>query len=388
MMRFFSVFMPALLISFGTAVSLGFSRFDYALILPSMMESLGWSYSEAGWLNAANAIGYLAGAAWTGRVIARFPVRTLFLGGLVLTAISVLASGLVASYPLLLLLRLTAGVFGALSFIAGSILVSGLFPHDPHRSGTAISLYTGGGGFGILVSGLFLPFLFSKYGADFWPRAWMVLGVSGLLFAWLSSLSSRSPESIPQDPSDSPSWDPRFFIPALMGYFLFGVGYLIYMTYFIKWVEDNGYGPSMTAFVWGILGLSVLLSPLFWRGMLSRYPGGRSLGLSIALTSMGALIPLLSRSLPAMLLSALVFGFSFLNVPAAATAMLRTSLPRALWGQSITLFTVVFALGQIIGPALGGMISDHSGNLFSGLAFSVLALAGGAIVSLFQRQRG
>ncbi|MCL4462223.1 MAG: YbfB/YjiJ family MFS transporter [Nitrospirae bacterium] len=385
MKGFFPVFLPALLISFGTAVSLGFSRFDYALILPSMMERLGWSYSEAGWLNTANSIGYLAGAAGTGRIIARFPVRTLFLGGLVLTSVSVLASGLVVSYPFLFLFRLAAGIFGALSFIAGSVLVASLFPQDSRRSGTALSLYTGGGGFGILVSGLFLPLLFAKYGAEFWPRAWLALGVAGLLLTWISSAASGGPELVPEDPVDSASWDPRSFVPALGGYFLFGIGYLIYMTYFIKWVEDKGAGPGMTAVVWGVLGLSVILSPLFWKGMLSRHSGGRSIGLSIGLTSLGALIPLISRSLLAMLLSALIFGFAFLNVPAAVTAMLRASLPRTAWGIAITFFTVVFALGQIVGPVLGGVISDWTGSLSSGLALSVLALAGGAIVSLFQR---
>lgn len=50
------------------------------------------------------------------------------------------------------------------------------------------------------------------------------------------------------------------------------------------------------------------------------------MGLSIGMASLGAVIPLLSRSLPVMLLSALVFGFAFLNVPAAVTAMIRSSL--------------------------------------------------------------
>ena len=109
------------------------------------------------------------------------------------------------------------------------------------------------------------------------------------------------------------------------------------------------------------------------------------MGLSIGMAALGAAIPILSRSAPAMLISALVFGFAFLNVPAAVTAMIRSSLPRTSWGPSITFFTVLFALGQIAGPALGGTISDRSGSLSSGLAVSFLALAAGAFVSLFQK---
>ena len=50
-------------LSLGPAVSNGIARFAYGLLLPAMREDLGWSYAEAGWLNTANAIGYLAGAA-------------------------------------------------------------------------------------------------------------------------------------------------------------------------------------------------------------------------------------------------------------------------------------------------------------------------------------
>ena len=380
-----AVFLPAILIGLGTAVSLGFSRFDYALILPSMMERLGWSYSEAGWLNTANVIGYLAGAAGTGRVIGRVPVRALFSGGLVLTSISVLASGLVASYPLLFLLSLAAGIFAALSFIGGSVLASGMFPRDARRSGIAISLYTGGGGVGILLSGLFLPALFAKYGPAFWPRAWVMLGAASLLFAGLSTFASRTPVTDAGSAEDAPSWTPRSFLPALAGYFLFGAGYLIYMTFFVKWVENHGYAPGMIALVWGILGLSVILSALFWNRMLYRHPGGRSMGLAMGMASLGALIPLLSSSLPVILISGLVFGSAFLNVPAAVTAMLRSSLPRSSWGPSITFFTVVFALGQIAGPVLGGWVADRSGTLSSGLTVSFLALALGALASFFQK---
>lgn len=385
MTKILSAFIPAILIGMGTAISLGFSRFDYALILPSMMKSLGWNYSEAGWLNTANALGYLAGAAWTGRVIVRFSVRFLFIGGLFLTSLFVLASGLVQSYSLLFLLRLLTGIFAALSFISGSVLVSGLFPQDSSRTGTAISLYTGGGGFGILLSGLFLPILFAKYGPAFWPLAWVMLGTTSLLFVGLSFFGSNGPEPTSGSTYKTPPWNPRSFLPALAGYFLFGAGYIIYVTYFVKWVENNGYGPVEIGLVWGGLGLSVIMAPLLWRRILTRYPGGRSLGLSIGITSLGASIPLFTPSLPIIMLSGLIFGFAFLSVPAAVTAMLQRSLPKTSWGPSITFFTVVFALGQVIGPALGGMMSDLSGNLASGLTVSFITLAGGAFVSLFQK---
>jgi len=44
-------------LALGPAVSNGFSRFAYGLVLPAMRDDLGWSYTEAGGINTANALG-------------------------------------------------------------------------------------------------------------------------------------------------------------------------------------------------------------------------------------------------------------------------------------------------------------------------------------------
>ena len=51
-----------LALSLGAAVSLGITRFAYALLLPVMRADLGWSYTLAGAMNTVNALGYLLGA--------------------------------------------------------------------------------------------------------------------------------------------------------------------------------------------------------------------------------------------------------------------------------------------------------------------------------------
>ncbi|MGH9054723.1 MAG: YbfB/YjiJ family MFS transporter [Acidimicrobiales bacterium] len=49
-------------LALGPAVALGLARFAYALLLPAMRTDLHWSYTQAGALNTANALGYFAGA--------------------------------------------------------------------------------------------------------------------------------------------------------------------------------------------------------------------------------------------------------------------------------------------------------------------------------------
>src|SRR4030088_514168 len=61
-----------LILSLAPVVGLGIGRFAYTLVLPDMRDSLGWSYSAAGFMNTVNAAGYLAGALVAARLIQRF----------------------------------------------------------------------------------------------------------------------------------------------------------------------------------------------------------------------------------------------------------------------------------------------------------------------------
>src|ERR1700732_5034512 len=61
-----------LILSLAPTIGLGIGRFAYSLVLPDMRDSLGWSYSAAGFMNTINAAGYLAGALVASNLIKRF----------------------------------------------------------------------------------------------------------------------------------------------------------------------------------------------------------------------------------------------------------------------------------------------------------------------------
>jgi hypothetical protein len=136
--------------------------------------------------------------------------------------------------------------------------------------------------------------------------------------------------------------------------------------------------------VWSVLGLAIMISPIPWRIPLSRWRGGWPLSAALGACALGAAIPLLSTSLPAMILSAALFGGSFFIPPSAVTALARARLPRAAWGAGIATYTVLFGAGQPIGPILAGAVADATGTLFAGLATSVAVLLIGAAASALQ----
>ena len=69
-------------LALGVTVTNGFARFSYGLILPAMQSDLGWNYAQAGWLNTANALGYIAGAVLTMLMIRQYSATSLFSFGL------------------------------------------------------------------------------------------------------------------------------------------------------------------------------------------------------------------------------------------------------------------------------------------------------------------
>ena len=58
-------------LTLGVTVTNGFARFAYGLLLPAMKSEMGWNYAQAGWLNTANALGYIVGAVLTMVLIRR-----------------------------------------------------------------------------------------------------------------------------------------------------------------------------------------------------------------------------------------------------------------------------------------------------------------------------
>ena len=381
----------ALALSAGAALSLGITRFAYGLLLPTMRADLGWSYTLAGAMNTANALGYLCGALLMPRLMRVYgPSRLLWVGALLASAFMGL-SGFFLDPVALLLQRLLAGGASALVFIAGGLLAARLGTVLPQRSGLVIGLYYGGTGFGIVLSALLVPQVLSwaEQRPHGWAWAWWALalacGVATLFLLWPARLLQRL---IPTAETTQPGADVfrwRWLAYALAGYGMFGVGYIGYMTFVVALLREQGAGATAITVFYALLGLAVLASSRIWAGLLDRYKGGQVLALLNALLGLATLLPTLSAHWAITLLSGLLFGGVFLSVVASTTALVRHNLPPVAWGNGISAFTIVFAFGQILGPTVVGGIADGPGGLARGMVFSALALWLGALLAWRQK---
>jgi len=381
------VWLIAIGISLGPAVSNGIARFAYGLILPAMRDELSWTYAQAGWLNTANAIGYLVGALISLAFISSLGARRLFNYGMAVTALSLILCGVIKDFWGLSALRLIAGIAGAPVFIAGGTLAATLFKEDNTRNSMAIAVYFGGGGLGQLASGAVVPLILDHYGNAVWPQIWLLLGTVSaiaLVPAWMAVRSVREAGAGPSlsRPASLPY---ARMIPALSGYFLFGLGYLIYMTFLVAWMRDEGASQFLVAAVWSLMGIGTILSPFVWRGVLSRARGGGAMAAANLATGAGVFCALVFPAPAGVLVSAALVGLSFYIVPTSATTFGRKNLDQPQWGRSFAAFTIVFSIGQMIGPVAAGAVADATRSIALGLAGAGAILILGAAVAAVQK---
>lgn len=376
-------------VALGPAVALGLARFAYGLMLPSMRSDLSWSFAQAGAMNTANAVGYLVGALIAAPVIARTGARRAFIAGLGLTALALVGCAASGAFVVLFALRLLAGVAGAVTFIVGATLAAQLASGGSHRrAAVVLGVYFAGGGLGVAVTGLLIPPLLAATGAGGWRWGWVVLGA--LAFA----ATAAALPAVRQTPSPARAsgagelaWRPGPIVVTMGAYALFGAGYIAYVTFIVAFLKGEGAGSGEISAFWVVLGLAAIAASLAWGPALGRLRGGRGIALAIGVVALGALLPLIWDSIGAAFASAALFGGSFLIVPTAVTAFARRAYAPYHWTAAIAGLTVVFALGQCLGPVLAGVLSDGPGGVRAGLVLSVAILTAGALLAVAQPHR-
>jgi predicted MFS family arabinose efflux permease len=376
----------ALGLALAGTIAIGFARFAYALLLPSMQSDLRWSYTFAGMMNTANAAGYLAGAVLAPVIARKLGEQRAFTSFLLLTGGAVLLTGATREAWALLSLRGVAGLCGAVAFIMGAVLSVRLAARTKGRtSGFVFAAYAGGCGLGVALSAAVVPLVLSS--SRGWQFGWILLGLASLIAAipaWVAALRIRT---MAEPEVQSRQWPIRGVKPALVAYFLFAFGYIGYMTFSVALLRGQGRSPGEIAAFWVVLGISAVLAPLLWSGPIANWRGGNTLLMVLLASSAGSALPLVMPTMAGAYVSAILFGGSFLTIVAMMSALVRRIVAPGGWNAGVAMFTVIFATGQILGPVITGAISDTSGGLRTGLAFSSAILLLGGIVGLAQNER-
>jgi predicted MFS family arabinose efflux permease len=374
-----------LILSLAPTIGLGIGRFAYALVLPDMRDSLSWSYSAAGFMNTINAVGYLGGALTASLLIKRFGLARSVVWGTAACVASLALCALTGNFIALSFARLLAGFAAAAGFVGGGALAATIAQTRPARANFLLSLFYAGPGAGILASGLIAPFTLQAFGPGSWWIVWWALTALSLVMLvplWLAPLGGNGEFSS----SVRVKFSVRPVLIYLAAYFLFGAGYIAYMTFMIAYVRDGGGGATAQATFWGLIGVSAFVTPWVWRRVLALDRGGLATTIILGTNAIGAALPIFGHSPILLAVSALVFGVAFFAVVGSTTAFVRLNYPPSEWPAGIAAMTIAFGIGQTLGPIAVGAITDAVGSLSSALNVSAALLALGAILSAFQRK--
>lgn len=374
--------LAVLTLAIGPTIGLGICRFAYSLVLPDMRDTLGWSYATAGAMNTVNAAGYLAGALLAAPVAKRIGLLKTIHLGIAMCLVSLAISSVSGAPVPFGFARILSGIGGAFVLICGGALAASIAQMHPRRAALLIGLFYYGPAMGLIISGAISPFLLQEFGRGSWWIVWIVLTAISAVLAVPLLRVRLHPVSVGTSQQDS-SIKP--ILPYLAGYFLYGAGYIAYLTFMIAYIRDNGGDAAAQSAFWCLIGLGGISAPWIWRGLMARGQSGFAMALMIGLTTIGAALPLAGSSPWIYALSAVVFGNGFLATTIATTAFTRFNYPEQAWPRVIAIITIIFSLGQILGPLVTGVISDLTGTLSSALAVSAAALALGVVISLFQR---
>ena len=374
-----------LIVSLAPTIGLGIGRFAYALVLPDMRDTLGWSYSAAGFMNTINAVGYLGGALLASRMIRRFGLSRTVRWGTLAAVTSLALCALSGNFFVLSFARLLAGVGAAGGFVGGAALAATIAQSRPERANFLLSLLYAGPGLGIVSSGLIAPFVLEGFGPGSWWIVWWAMTLLCTILI-LPLLLAPLGGGAAADSATVDKFSIRPVLAYLLGYFLFGAGYIAYMTFMIAYVRDGGGGAPAQSLFWSLIGVSAFATPWVWRRVLAMDRGGLATSIILGVNAIGAALPIFGHSPLLLAISALIFGVAFFAVVGSTTAFVRFNYPPSAWPTSIAAMTISFGIGQTLGPIVVGAITDAVGSLSFALNVSAAMLATGAVLSAFQRR--
>jgi predicted MFS family arabinose efflux permease len=377
------------------AAILGFSRLSYGLLLPAVQRDLGGTYGVYGTLATLNFVGYLLGTLCVPLVLAHTRRRlALTTGASLAMSGALLASASSVTLWQLGIWRVLIGVFSAPALVLTMALT--LECIAPAKRGKASGLIWTGGAVGILLSGLLAPALLTTGNSAGWRLVWIAMGIGGCMATLGFHVSRRAAmrthglllpvqEEASVVVSRSSLWtmlrslvQPRGLLFLTLAYGCFGGGYILYLTFFIALLEQQGVPVFSAGFVWAGIGLAGVCSGWLWGRVIDRWPTGLSLAVPLLLGAGGAL-SILAGNQGWEYAGAALMGFSAFIAPALmVSVLLKRAVADADYAATFSMLTACFALGQILGPLLGSFAIERLG-LAGGTASSGFILGAAAV---------
>ena len=355
------------------AVAMGIGRFAYTPAIVVMRRDAGLTVAFAGILASTNLAGYLLGALLAMHPFARtHRVAAVRIG----TIAVVVTTAMIAfpSQPLWLVARFLTGVASGIVFVLTASLLLDRAAATGSRYGVATVF--SGVGIGIAAAGILVPAFASLGGSR---AAWLgTAAISALALAVaLPMLPSGAAHAATT--ARPPARHGNGLFPRLaLAYAVQGAAYIIPATFLVAMVSDTPALAPYAAATWVLVGIVAAPSMLWWGTIARRAGTPVALLGAYALQALTMLAPLVLPAAVGVAIIALGLGATFMAISALTTELARNLRPTNS-NAAIGLLTVLYGIGQIIGPLIATHIALTTGSYRDALSLAAIALLLSAI---------
>ncbi|ANQ65341.1 YbfB/YjiJ family MFS transporter [Staphylococcus equorum] len=367
-------------------IVMAIGRFAYTPIMPFMQQTGHMDNQSAGLLATINYLGYLIGAIIPIWIVVFSKVTDLKVY-LLINIVSTILMGLFDNFTLWIIFRLIAGITSGTVFVlASNVALEALRAANKGRiSGMLYS----GVGLGIFTSSIFI-FLFTT--ENNWKITWILLGVFALVmgsFVFFGMHQNSNVENETQtlnEKEDKPKvkLNKKFIWGFSIAYFCEGAGYIITGTFLVAIVKSIPEFADYAALSWMFVGLGAIPSMILWSMMAEKLGYSKATNLAFILQIIAVILPVFSESITSLVISSILFGATFLGLTTLFMSKAQTLMFQS--NSKINLvasLTVIYSLGQMIAPALSGVLIGESGNYNAALIFASIILCVGLLSSMY-----
>jgi sugar phosphate permease len=386
---------------FGTLVvfgSLGLARFGFSVLLPEMQKNLQMDNVQAGIMATSNLVGYLTLSVVGGALAARFGPRVVITTGLLTVGITLILTGISNTFFTATIWRTLTGIGSGASNVPIIGLLSTWF--TPRRRGLAAGVVVTGSSLGLIFTGPIVPWVISEYSTDGWRICWYLFGGLTFLIAVAGGFIIRNrPSQMGLQPVgphagyslDGPGaqalrWGDVYKSPTLwhlgIVYMAFGFSYIIYMTFFVKYlISEGGYSPQSAGNLFMIMGWCSLFCGVIW-GSLSDLIGRRFALVSVYCIHGVSFSFFAVWPVPmGFIVSAVLFGFSAWSIPAIMAATCGDVFGPRMAPAALGFITLLFGISQAFGPSVAGAMAESAGSFSSAFILASVVAFTGAVAS-------
>jgi len=371
---------------FSQILCIGVARFAFTPLLPVMQQQTWLNDAQGGWLAALNYAGYMLGALVAASIHSIWLKDTLYRLTLLLALLSTAGMALADSFWLWAGMRLVAGFASS----GAMLLASGLILHwlISHRQRGELGIHFAGLGIGILVAALAVELM--RHLAFDWQAQWWgfsLLAAALLVPAWRWMPRPAMPPAGSGGATRREATPPTrtFMRLMLAAYFCAGYGYVISATFIVAIVEREPLLAGAGNWTFALVGLAAAPAVMLWDLIARRIGYLGALICAMTLQVLGIVLPALTDNLAGVLLSAVLYGGTFLGCVSLVLTMagrLYPQSPARLMGR----MTLAYGAAQIIAPALTGMLAEATGHYDTGLWLAGGFVALGAVLLIWLRR--